>query len=243
MFKPVEKKSLADAVFEQLRDQIVSGEMEPGSALPAERALCEMLDVNRGAVREALKKLEQARLVSIQHGGATRVLDFRETAGTDLLADLLLTADGEVNTSVARGVMEMRSALGQDIARRCAMRSPELASELDQICEAMEAAGDDFEELAELDFAFWERIVEGSHNVAYELAFNSIRHMYDQLAGLLIPVLSVELEDCAAHRKIADAIRASDADQAEFYARDLFGRGERRIDQLAGLFDAAKEKR
>ena len=94
MFKPVEKKSLADAVFEQLRDQIVSGRMEPGEALPAERVLSEQLDVNRGAVREALKRLEQARLISIRHGGATRVLDYRTNAGTDLLAELLIDANG-----------------------------------------------------------------------------------------------------------------------------------------------------
>ena len=95
MFKPVEKKSLADAVFEQLREEIVTGRMEPGEALPAERMLSDMLGVNRGAVREALKRLEQARLVTIQQGGSTRVLDFKETAGTDLLAALLMRTDGQ----------------------------------------------------------------------------------------------------------------------------------------------------
>ncbi|MCA9719217.1 MAG: FadR family transcriptional regulator, partial [Myxococcales bacterium] len=48
-FRPVTRRSLSDDVFEQLLDQIVHGKMAPGDKLPAERALCEMLQVNRGA--------------------------------------------------------------------------------------------------------------------------------------------------------------------------------------------------
>ena len=75
-FKPVKKKSLATAVFEQLRDRILQGKLKPGENLPSERILVERLQVNRGAVREGLKRLEQAGLVSITQGGATSVLDF-----------------------------------------------------------------------------------------------------------------------------------------------------------------------
>lgn len=57
MLKPVRKQSLSDAVFTQLRDQIVSGALAPGEPLPAERLLCEALGVNRGSVREALRRL------------------------------------------------------------------------------------------------------------------------------------------------------------------------------------------
>ena len=92
--RPVRKQSLSDAVFEQLRDQIVSGAMVPGAALPAERVLCEALGVNRGSVREALKRLQQSRLVSVRHGGTSHVLDYRASAGLDLLADLIVTAAG-----------------------------------------------------------------------------------------------------------------------------------------------------
>ena len=61
MFKPIERKSLADSVYEQLRDAIVGGEFPAGSSLPSERQLREQLGVNRGALREALKRLEEAR--------------------------------------------------------------------------------------------------------------------------------------------------------------------------------------
>ena len=43
--------------------------------------LCDAFAVNRGAVREALKRLEQIRLVSMHQGGRTRARDWREAAG------------------------------------------------------------------------------------------------------------------------------------------------------------------
>jgi len=121
MLKPIHKTSLSDAVFEQLRGEILSGSLRVGESLPAERALCEMLDVNRGAIREALKRLAQARLVSTAHGGGTQVLDFRRMAGLDLLSALLFTPDGGIDRMVARSVIEMRSLLAPEISRLAAL--------------------------------------------------------------------------------------------------------------------------
>ena len=86
MLRPVKKTSLAGSVFEQIRGLIVSGELSAGDELPAERQLSETLGVNRSAVREALKRLEQAGLIAIQHGGSTRVLEPMRHAGPGLLA-------------------------------------------------------------------------------------------------------------------------------------------------------------
>lgn len=243
MFKPVEKKSLSDAVFEQLRDEIVSGRMEPGSTLPAERALCEMLNVNRGAVREALKRLEQAKLVSIQHGGATRVLDFRETAGLDLIASLVTDAKGKIDGEVVQGFMELRSAVGTDIARRCAARSPERGETLRQIADDMAGANGNLERLLELNMRFWNELVDGSDNVAYRLVYNSVRQLLDELPGVFAPILSDETTDAEAHQKIAAAVSAGNVDDAEFYARDLISRGEDRMGKVAGLLGAKKGKK
>ena len=233
MFKPVERKSLSDAVFEQLRNQIVSGEMEPGSALPSERVLCEMLDVNRGAVREALKRLDQARLISIQHGGATRVLDFRETAGTDLLAELLMQSNCEVDFEVARSIMELRTALGSDIARRCASSGPGVAVSLREIIAEMRTNKRDVEALQRLDMAFWQAVVLGSENIAYQLAFNSIRDVHKRFGAVMSQIMNEELRDIDAHARIADAIEAANGDDAELEARDLLARGEARVRAVA----------
>src|SRR5690606_35075453 len=121
--EPVSRSSLSDAVFDQISQQILSRRVEPGAALPPERELAKALGVNRGAIREGLKRLAQAGLIEQRHGGVTTVLDYRRHAGLDLLTRLLVTPDGEPDRHVARSIMEMRAALGPDVARLCAMRA------------------------------------------------------------------------------------------------------------------------
>ena len=50
---PLENLTLWQRVHERLREQILSGELEPGAEL-AEVALSEKLGVSRGPIREAL---------------------------------------------------------------------------------------------------------------------------------------------------------------------------------------------
>jgi DNA-binding FadR family transcriptional regulator len=233
MFKPVEKKSLADAVFEQLREQIVTGRMEPGDALPAERTLSEMLGVNRGAVREALKRLEQARLVTIQQGGSTRVLDFRETAGTDLLSALLVRVDGSVDTRVARSVLEMRTALAADAARHAARRATdEHLVRLQEICARMAAQRTDITALQDLSMAFWKTVVEASDNVAYQLSLNSLDESYSKFKHVMLHVMAEELSNLPGYEAILNAMRARDEEEAAHAALQVVGTGQRKIEGL-----------
>lgn len=67
-FQPVKKRRLSDDVAGQIRARIVSGELRPGDKLPSERDLSNQFSVSRGAVREALRTLELAGVVNIQHG-------------------------------------------------------------------------------------------------------------------------------------------------------------------------------
>src|SRR5687768_18197671 len=110
--QPVLRSSVSDAVFDQLLDEVLSGGIDAGEELPAERALTEALGVNRQAVREALQRLAEAGLVEIRHGGRTRVTDYRRTSGLELLPRLLIRADGSVDTDVAMSILELRACLG-----------------------------------------------------------------------------------------------------------------------------------
>ena len=141
-------------------------------------------------------------------GGVTRAKDYRQSAGLDLLASLLQRPDGRVDVAVARSIVEMRACIGPDAARLCAMRavSP-VPDDLTAIVDAMADVPTDLVALAALDWRFWELIVDGSDNVAYRLAFNSLRDGVAPLAAALPAVQADELRDHAAHHAIAQAIR------------------------------------
>lgn len=235
--EPIRRRSLSDEVYEQLRGKIVRGEFLAGSSLPAERALSTMLGVNRGALREALKRLEEARLVSIQHGGGTRVEDFRRRGGLDLLSQLILRADGSVDTRVARGVIEMRSALGPDIARLAALRASEsVKAKLGVVLERMEET-DELAELQRASMDYWDALVEGSENVAYRFAFNTLHETYREIAGVMTQVLAAELTDRAGFRALTKSVRETDAKKAESRARALLQKGADGVLQVITMLE------
>jgi len=205
------KRSVANGAYEQIRDAIVTGERKPGSRLPGERALSEMLGVNRAAVREALKRLEHSRLVSIHQGGATRVLDYRQTARLDVASELLFTPAGQLNPPIAAGVIEMSSAILPDVARLAAMRGgPAATRQLEAIAARMRAAREDPTVVADLALEFLRVLVQASANVAYELIFNTICEIRQQLG----PRAGDSRHDPDALERIVHAVSHGDPERA-----------------------------
>lgn len=233
MLEPIERHSVADQVFQQLRDRILSGDMGPGAALPSERKLAELLGVNRGAIREGLKRLAQARLVAIQQGGATRVLDFEKTGGLDLLGHLLTR--GGLDTAVARSVMEMRTALAPHIAMLAARRRiPKHLDALERLLAEMDGATGQRILRQQLADDFWGVLVEASDNVAFRLAYNTLSVTHLSLGPLVAGLLATEHDDTAAYRAITDAVRARDEVKARTLAEQLIRRGEQAVTSFLG---------
>src|SRR5436190_1901587 len=106
-------------IHARLRADILAGRYAAGDALPSERNLSEELQTSRHVVREALKRLQQAGLVAISQGGATRVRDWRHHGGLELL----LEGDVPESLQAPRAAMEMRACVGADAARRAAQRA------------------------------------------------------------------------------------------------------------------------
>src|SRR5690606_8611431 len=75
----VDSQNIARTVFESLRTQILAGTLSPGERLPGERELAATYGTNRNTLREAVRRLEQARLVTVRHGQGVTVADFRRT--------------------------------------------------------------------------------------------------------------------------------------------------------------------
>jgi DNA-binding FadR family transcriptional regulator len=142
---------------------------------------------------------------------------------------------------VVRGIVEMRSALAPDIARLAAVRAaPAQLEALDGVVAAMTAAGD-LPALQGLAAEFWSHLVDAADNLAYRLAYNSLRATYDQCRELFTQVLADEFADLPCYRAIAAAVRARDPRAAEALARELIRAGERSIKTALRRLDAQLE--
>jgi GntR family transcriptional repressor for pyruvate dehydrogenase complex len=84
--------NIAAHIFRDLRRQVLRGELAAGERLPGERELATKYGTNRNTLREAVRKLEQARLVTVRHGQGVTVADFRKTGTMELLPAFLETA-------------------------------------------------------------------------------------------------------------------------------------------------------
>ncbi len=236
-FSPVSRRSLTDGVFDQLVAGIVSGELPAGEPLPAERRLAEALGVSRPAVREALQRLTQSRLVDVRQGDGTTVADFRRTAGPELLAHLLVR-DGTLDPAVARSVVEVRAMLGPGAARLAAQRADtEVADDLDALTGRLAEATDAVER-QRLALAWWDRLIDATDNVALRLLFNALRAAYEPAVEALATVLDAEVARVEAYRQVTTAIRDGRAQDAEAAAEALLRPGTEAVlqalDTLAG---------
>ena len=227
---PLRREPVSDQLFARLRDQILSGRVAPGEPLPSERDLAADYGVNRHAVREAVKRLQQCRLIEVFQGGRTRALDWRRTAGLDLVVDVPGTLDALSVPGVVHDALEMRVCIGADAARLCALRAS--VDQRAAIVAAAEAYAQlsselrepDLRELDLADIAWWRLIVEGCGNLAYLLSFNSLVDGAIKMEQAPQDLRSAELLDAAAHRELAGHIANRDAPAAERLARELLSR-------------------
>jgi len=207
--KPVTRRSVSDQVFDQVLGEVMDGGLEAGEQLPSERQLAEVLGVSRPAVREALQRMTQARLVEVRHGGGATVRDFRRYGGLDLLPHLLVRGGG-IDPAVARSVVEARTSVGPGIAALAAERGgAALTPALDAVL-AQLAATTDSVRWQELALKFWDVVVDGADSIVFRLMFNGLRAAYEPALPAVAALLAAEVGQVDPYRLLAAAIGAGD---------------------------------
>lgn len=218
--RPVARRLVPDEVFDQILSEVVEGEIAPGESLPSERRLAEVLGVSRPAVREALSRMAQARLVDVRHGGATTVREFRRAAGLDLLPRLLVR-NGDLDVAVARSILEARLAIAPEVAALAAQRgSDALPVALDDSIAALESDEDPVAR-QRAALAFWDHVVDGADSVVFRLMFNSLRAAYEPAVEALAVLMEAEVSQIDAYRAVRDAVAAHAPEAARAAAEDL----------------------
>jgi GntR family transcriptional repressor for pyruvate dehydrogenase complex len=215
---------------------VVDGELAAGDSLPSERRLAEVLGVSRPAVREALQRLSQARLVEVRHGGSTTVRDFRTSAGLDLLPRLLVR-DGELNPTVGHSILQARQAIAPTVAAQAARTSgASAAPALRAAVTEMERAGDS-EARQHAALGFWDAIVEAADSIVFRLLFNSLRLAYEPAIAALGPVMEAEVDNLEGYRALAEAVAAGDPRNAHAAADELLRPATEALGRMLSLLN------
>lgn len=239
------REGLVDDLVTHLRKLILGGQYSPGNKLPSERELAEEFDVNRKTLREAIKQLEYEGMVQCKANAGTRVRNFRETGGVELIAHLL-PQPGMERTRLVLDVVEIMLHVVPSLARLAASRRTD--DELEELrviatrARAPKLAGAD---IIRLDWDFYAVFIGATRNRAYNMLFNSARTMVDVCAHFLVnQALQNRTKMWAHHQAIIEALEARDADATERATADYFSILKRflesRLEELCAITDIAE---
>ncbi|TXI55378.1 FadR/GntR family transcriptional regulator [Mycolicibacter arupensis] len=229
--QPINRQSIPDEIFAQLAGQVLSGDRTPGESLPSERTLSEALGVSRAAVREALGRLDRARLIQVRQGGSTVVRDFRAEAGFDVLP-LLLVHGGDVDRATLASVIEARAIIGPQVAALAAARAnDDVRARLRAVVDELEAESEPVQRMWRV-VGFWELIVDSAESIAFRLLFNTLNQAYVPVLDVLVNVMAAEVNDIEHYRWLAEAVAAGDEGGARVAAAELLGLGSAAFSQL-----------
>ena len=211
-----ERGHLADTVYRELATEIVRGTLVPGTSLPAERVLSERFGVSKLLVRQAVHRLAEAGLVEVRQGGATRVLDSRDS-GTLRVIELFYTLapEGGAARDLVHEVLEKQFTQGMSLVDVFSRRaSPADAAALLALVEGAGTARSEERAFAELEALFWMRVATGAGN---RILKAEVRWWYEVLAARpQFPNPAPVAKRYAFYRELARRLRDADAPLA-FY--------------------------
>lgn len=206
------RQTLADQLYGQILEQIVSNLLKQGERLPSEHQIATGFGVSRPVVREALRKLQEDGLVEARRGVGSfvrrrppeKLIEFA-TAGS--VAGLMRAMEARMVVEHATARMAALRAGPKDIAR--------IESTLAELEASMQARTPS----VEADYLFHRAIAEASGNPVFAGMLDSTRSEVEQsidVAQKLTREGSQERIDTVLreHRQILEAIKSGDSEAA-----------------------------
>ncbi len=179
-----------DEIAGSLIQDILSGRYRAHERLPSERDLATRFDANRGAVREAMKKLEQLGIAEVKPGGA-RVKEQRE-ASLDVIGHML--AQGDLpDIQLVDQILVVVSGLMRVAAEQTLERaSDEEIAEIRQLARPL-FAEDTAEEIhTTARFELMRAIMLASNNLPLELIARSLMEQFVPNIAQLAPFANTD---------------------------------------------------
>jgi GntR family transcriptional repressor for pyruvate dehydrogenase complex len=233
-----------EKVFAFLRERLLAGSLKPGDRLMPERELASQLGVSRPIVREALRALTVLGIVEIRDRVGTVVT----RPDISVLNDFFTFALAQ-QADLIDDVMEARIAIECQAIRLASERAT--ATDFERLQRALSRIAETIDEAdagGVADFEFHRAVVLASRSETLMLLHNSMAALLSQShrsrRELVTSFTSMKTYLIDDHKRIFDAIVASDPERADatlrrhFAIGDEFRRraaiGEKELRQISG---------
>ncbi len=172
-------QSPAGFAEEYIVESIWSGRFPPGTILPAERELSELIGVTRTTLREVLQRLARDGWLTIQHGKPTKVNNFWESCGLNIL-ETLARLDQDGIPELVDNLLAARTNLSAVFIRSAIRNNPQESAEIIARYKNVEEDGKAF---AQFDYQLNHDLALASGNKVFVLMMNGFRGLYSRIGG------------------------------------------------------------
>lgn len=201
------------AVASELLRYFTSGGLEPGSRLPAERKIAEMLGTGRSAVREALAALEVLGIVEVRPGSGT----YLRSRASELLPRTL-SWGLMLGSHDVKDLLQIRRSLEQLVARLAAEHADQDAvGRLESHLAVMAHHVDLGEHAAfvEADAHFHQELASSTGNSSLGPLLESVRALLRVWVDRSVDEEADARRALEEHRAVVEAISAHGVEEAE----------------------------
>jgi len=176
----IKAQSPAGFAEQYIVESIWNGGFPPGSILPAERELSELIGVTRTTLREVLQRLARDGWLTIKHGKPTKVNNFWESSSLNIL-ETLAQLDQEGIPDLVDNLMSARTNISAIYIRGAIKNNPEKTIELLTAYKDVDDTGEAF---AAFDYKLNKELVVASGNSIYLLILNGFKGLYSRIGSL-----------------------------------------------------------
>ncbi len=236
--KTVVKTSISKQIAEQIRDAIVSGQLEIGDRLPTEDELAQRYGVSRPSVREALKRLAAQNLVRARRGptGGNFVVrpSFDELAESLSGAATLLIGIGELGIEE---IIEARRVLQHSCLELAVTNATE--SDIRQLETALARQQNpqiSDEAFCRADVAFHRALVDATGNGMLRFVMYTVLDALIPVANMVVTVVRKRGDILDLHARMLEQLQRRDTDALNATMDEL-------LDYLLVKFAEASERR
>lgn len=216
--------SLVENITELLRGKILSGELQPGDRLPAERDIAEQMGVSRSSLHQAILQLESEGFLKIEPRRGTVVADYRKYPTPQSLSALFNYGSVELDEPIFKDMMDFRLWVETECARRACTNI--YASTMREMWDITNRLESENVELPKLIYRYHYLLTQASGNSIFSMLFRAFEPVLLTLIARHYSLQAVDIHEAAnMHKELLECIEAKDAQKAADCVRRLLLQG------------------
>lgn len=212
---PIKKNSISDQIYDQIKENIITGEWKIGTRIPSENELTQMLSVSRVPIREALQRLSALGMIETRQGEGTFVSEPNPgTFMNSLIPMLALNKKSMMDILQYRRIVEAESA-----ALAAQNRDEEDVEAMEKTLLLMKQIPEPCIEFSHADLEFHLNVAKATKNSLIYGAYSIVREILISYYKKINEIMGIE-RAVKYHTLILEAIKDRDEERARRWMKE-----------------------